>query len=1153
MKIQILGVCLIALIFSNQSIAGRRGHPFNPQNLVGNVCGLVTDKENGYPIRGAEVYLLDLNSDPQIGVEEIERQLLLSLNHFKPKRVTDEKGRFLINFVPTPYDWKTYELLVKANGYESKLIKELAVPSGAVDAPELSLSLKRGAEVTRVIEKDELSSILYYGFPGSQSQKPTQTAGDDTKKPNGLKKISTIGASIYATDETFDPSTNSSNGLIGTTTANGHVIDTLDHFCALPSANVLCSSDQDYSWNVTLYHGNGSQTSVPVWDRGPKNWHDNYWDPESQREIYQYLNQGGQPGLGAYVPETEAAHDNGYNKGYGEPGPHGPNGWYLEGISSGRSGIDLAEGTWRDLGLTGDDYVEVVYNWQNTSSVVNEDIKQTEDWFGSVTVEANGSITDIHITNKQEVDVITQCNFTINTGVRLIIDAGSTLTIEKGASENFQKSQVVVSQGAICNDYNGYITGIGNGCQPPPAPINVSATIVGSDIVLSWSEKPNSATEFFVYVNGSQVWGGTTTTYTIVGGANTTLPATFQVSASNGSCETRSPFLNAMVSPSVISQNPTNWNGLVYVKSNVIVNSGVLLDIGPGTNIVFQGGYSYGLRVNGRLEAQGPITFTSSSGNSPGSWGSIVLNGSGANSSTISYANIQNGTEVDVYSANNVTIQYCNITNNSGNGIYVSSSSNFAALHDTIKNTNINHGIYFSGGSGNNCYYNVISKTNHGQNGAGILYAGSSGTVGMNDIDWYNWGIAAIWGASPMAQINPGPKNNRVTNCLLGLNIYYQSYCDFDDGYRNSIYNNINCVYNAAVGYSYPSVASGLYAGFNWWGNYPPNSSLFYVSSACYGYFIYPLSSDPWYGYPLPSNKPIENGVEVTPSMAQNSSHSGPMGSIQTPVATPSVPTDPLLTGLILRGQNKFTEAKDFFLSYLNNHPDNQAAYVYLYSCANNETTPEIIQYFNNLPKQADISHKLLLAHLYLMQGDINSAKQINNAIIAANPNIPLAVRAKLNNLSIALHFEHDVSTASAILTQVKSQSSLSTPMEILTAEATFKFYVDPQTGKMPNINTDLGSNAANSALAINDGLNQNFPNPFNPTTSIAYRITQAGKVSLKVYDVLGREVAVLVNDEQGVGTYTQRFDASRLSSGIYFYRLIAPGVNETRKMLVAK
>jgi len=59
--------------------------------------------------------------------------------------------------------------------------------------------------------------------------------------------------------------------------------------------------------------------------------------------------------------------------------------------------------------------------------------------------------------------------------------------------------------------------------------------------------------------------------------------------------------------------------------------------------------------------------------------------------------------------------------------------------------------------------------------------------------------------------------------------------------------------------------------------------------------------------------------------------------------------------------------------------------------------------------------------------------------------------------------------------------------------------------------------------------------------------------VSLKIYDVLGREVARLVNSDQNEGVYTQRFDASHLSSGIYFYHLIAPGVNETRKMLVAK
>jgi len=261
------------------------------------------------------------------------------------------------------------------------------------------------------------------------------------------------------------------------------------------------------------------------------------------------------------------------------------------------------------------------------------------------------------------------------------------------------------------------------------------------------------------------------------------------------------------------------------------------------------------------------------------------------------------------------------------------------------------------------------------------------------------------------------------------------------------------------------------------------------------------------------------------------------------------------LIGVVLRDQGRHKDAKDFFLSYLNTHPDNQAAYVYLYSCADSITTPAIIRYFNNLPKQAAIEQKLLLAHLYLMQGDVNSAKQINNTIISANPNTRLAVRAKLNNLFIALHFEHDVSAASAILNQVEAQASLSSPNELSTAEAALKYYVDPGTGQMPNVNfnAEQNSNLTDSLVAVDEGLNQNFPNPFNPTTSIIYRITHAGKVSLKVYDVLGREVAVLVNGEQGLGTYTQHFDASRLSSGIYFYRLVAPGVNQTRKMLVTK
>ena len=83
--------------------------------------------------------------------------------------------------------------------------------------------------------------------------------------------------------------------------------------------------------------------------------------------------------------------------------------------------------------------------------------------------------------------------------------------------------------------------------------------------------------------------------------------------------------------------------------------------------------------------------------------------------------------------------------------------------------------------------------------------------------------------------------------------------------------------------------------------------------------------------------------------------------------------------------------------------------------------------------------------------------------------------------------------------------------------------------------------------------LNQNYPNPFNPSTVISYQLPVSGNVTLKVYDVLGNEVATLVNDEKPAGKYEIRFDASLLSSGIYFYTLKAGSFIETKKLMLLK
>ena len=83
--------------------------------------------------------------------------------------------------------------------------------------------------------------------------------------------------------------------------------------------------------------------------------------------------------------------------------------------------------------------------------------------------------------------------------------------------------------------------------------------------------------------------------------------------------------------------------------------------------------------------------------------------------------------------------------------------------------------------------------------------------------------------------------------------------------------------------------------------------------------------------------------------------------------------------------------------------------------------------------------------------------------------------------------------------------------------------------------------------------LEQNYPNPFNPTTSIQYAVISRQFVSLKVYDVLGNEVATLVNKEMQVGSYEAEFDGSELTSGVYFYKLQAGNFIKTKKMILIK
>ncbi len=121
--------------------------------------------------------------------------------------------------------------------------------------------------------------------------------------------------------------------------------------------------------------------------------------------------------------------------------------------------------------------------------------------------------------------------------------------------------------------------------------------------------------------------------------------------------------------------------------------------------------------------------------------------------------------------------------------------------------------------------------------------------------------------------------------------------------------------------------------------------------------------------------------------------------------------------------------------------------------------------------------------------------------------------------------------------------------------------YAAVRNGSIWKTSTVTDMNENDNAIPVNYYLSQNYPNPFNPSTRIFYQIPQSGFVVLKVYDLLGREVSTLAKEYKNAGKYEIEFNASNLTSGVYFYRLQAgdpslrsgQGFSETKKLILLK
>ena len=118
----------------------------------------------------------------------------------------------------------------------------------------------------------------------------------------------------------------------------------------------------------------------------------------------------------------------------------------------------------------------------------------------------------------------------------------------------------------------------------------------------------------------------------------------------------------------------------------------------------------------------------------------------------------------------------------------------------------------------------------------------------------------------------------------------------------------------------------------------------------------------------------------------------------------------------------------------------------------------------------------------------------------------------------------------------------------------------DGNVAQLPRVFGKEADNITNEILGKNQvsvvtdfSLEQNYPNPFNPTTNIRFAIPQSNFVTLKVYNILGKEIATLVNEQKESGIYDVNFDASNLASGVYVYKIQAGNFSATKKLMLMK
>ncbi len=543
-----------------------------------------------------------------------------------------------------------------------------------------------------------------------------------------------------------------------------------------------------------------------------------------------------------------------------------------------------------------------------------------------------------------------------------------------------------------------------------------------------------------------------------------------------------------------------------------------------------------------------PITFTSSSG----TWGGIQFNNS-SSGNTIQYATIQNGTYGVYQNNSDVYIANCTIQNN-GTGVYCYASAD-SIYYNTFSNktygiyaSNVNNGespasstAWYWGNTFNN------EETTMYLNNAVPNYAFNRGYDLSEGIVATSSNEVNIWTTQPMGYQLRG---YNVINCNGSPNVWAENYSYIYMGY------DMDGGYNTLCETNYPYLQADNYstilADNNYFQGGPAN--LTDATSTIQTYS--PLSSDPnnagcsamaAQGFPntrsgeqrAGSNAVMSDVGNRNPMLTTDSAATDFWQALQLGEKGNSSSALPILQAMINGPYDqKYSPSALLFYDTFTNHSDSSQYHsmIAMLQSVANRIGPDPLKPFAIR----------LLAREAALRKDFTAANNYNMELVNNYPKSSNQVSALYDLMEYNLVVANDIPKVQTFLSDMVTDY----PNDSLTAMA--KFIMGQRTSLS-------GSQKQTQPIAVEKvqptgfSLGQAYPNPFNPTTTINYQLPKDAHVTIRVYDVLGRVVATLVDGEESAGYHEVSFDGSSFASGVYFYKMNAGNFSSVKKFLLLK